>query len=149
MPQPSVAISSMATFTSNSVEETIGFARRWSERLRPNDVVALVGDLGAGKTQFVKGLLLGIESGDAATSPTFTLLHEYRGGRLPIFHFDLYRLREPAEIEEIGFADYLEDGGVTVIEWADRFPHLLPGRTRWLRFEIVDESRRRIMEEPS
>ena len=137
----------MATFTSNSVEETIAFAHSWVRTLAPNDVVALVGDLGAGKTHFVKGLLRGLESGEDATSPTFTLLHEYRGGRLPIFHFDFYRLKNRAEIEEIGFDDYLDEGGITAIEWADRFPQTLPERTRWVRFEILDEERRRIVEE--
>jgi len=134
----------MDTFTSNNVEETIAFARDWAVQLQPNDVVGLVGDLGAGKTQFVKGLLLGLEGGEEATSPTFTLVHEYRAGRLPLFHFDFYRLKERAEIEEIGFDDYLEEDGLTVIEWADRFPEVLPARTQWIRIENLDESRRRI-----
>ncbi len=137
----------MATFTSNSVAETIAFARDWARTLRPNDVVALVGDLGAGKTHFVKGLLQGVESAEEATSPTFTLVHEYRRGRLPVFHFDFYRLKERSEIDEIGFDEFLEEGGVTVIEWADRFPQVLPARTRWLRLETGGESQRIIIEE--
>ena len=137
----------MATFTSNSVEETIAFARDWAQTLRPNDVVALIGDLGAGKTHFVKGLLQGLESAEEATSPTFTLVHEYRCGRLPVFHFDFYRLKERSEIDEIGFDEYLEEGGITVIEWADRFPQVLPARTRWLRLESDGESQRIINEE--
>jgi tRNA threonylcarbamoyladenosine biosynthesis protein TsaE len=137
----------VATFTSNSVEETVDFAREWAGRLSPNDVVALVGDLGAGKTQFVKGLLLGLENCEEATSPTFTLVHEYRGGRLPVFHFDFYRLKERSEIDEIGFEEYLDEDGVTVIEWADRFPEILPPRTRWLRLKNLDESRRQISDE--
>ena len=137
----------MATFTSDSVEETIAFARDLAPTLAPNDVVGLVGDLGAGKTHFVKGLLLGLGSGEEATSPTFTLVHEYRGGRLPLFHFDFYRLRERAELEEIGFDDYLADDAITVIEWADRFPQVLPARTRWFRFQTLTESRRQISEE--
>ena len=137
----------MATFTSNSVEETIAFARDWAQNLQPNDVVALVGDLGAGKTHFVKGLLQGLGSAEEATSPTFTLVHEYRRGRLPVFHFDFYRLKERAEIDEIGFDEYLEEGGVTVIEWADRFPQVLPARTRWLRLEMGAEMERIVTEE--
>ncbi|MGB8341382.1 MAG: tRNA (adenosine(37)-N6)-threonylcarbamoyltransferase complex ATPase subunit type 1 TsaE [Chthoniobacterales bacterium] len=137
----------MATFTSNSVEETIAFARDWAQTLRPNDVVALIGDLGAGKTHFVKGLLQGLESAEEATSPTFTLVHEYRCGRLPVFHFDFYRLKERSEIDEIGFDEYLEEGGITVIEWADRFPQVLPARTRRLRLESDGESQRIINEE--
>jgi tRNA threonylcarbamoyladenosine biosynthesis protein TsaE len=137
----------MATFTSNSVEDTVAFARDWARTLRPNDVIALAGDLGAGKTHFVKGLLRGLESAEEATSPTFTLVHEYRSGRLPVFHFDFYRLKERAEIDEIGFDEYLEEGGVTVIEWADRFPQVLPTRTRWLRLETSGEAQRIITEE--
>jgi tRNA threonylcarbamoyladenosine biosynthesis protein TsaE len=138
----------MASFTSNSVEETIACARRFSEALLPNDVVALVGDLGAGKTHFVKGLLQGLGSADEVTSPTFTLIHEYRGGRLPVFHFDFYRLNQVAEIAEIGFDEYLEDGGIAVLEWADRFPQVFPERTRWLRIEAPSVSERVITEEP-
>jgi tRNA threonylcarbamoyladenosine biosynthesis protein TsaE len=137
----------MGSFISNSVEETIAFARNWSRLLQPNDVVGLSGDLGAGKTHFVKGLLAGLEGSGEATSPTFTLLHEYRGGRLPLYHFDFYRLQSRAEIEEIGFDEYLCDGGVTVVEWADRFPEVLPARTRWLRIRSRDENSREIMEE--
>ena len=116
----------MATFISNSVAETIAFARNWAKSLVPNDVVALVGDLGAGKTHFVKGLVQGLASADEVTSPTFTLLHEYRKGRLPVFHFDFFRLNQLSEIDEIGFDEYLDDGGVAVVEWADRFPQALP-----------------------
>jgi len=137
----------MATHISTSVEETINFANEWAWHLQPNDVVALIGDLGAGKTHFVKGLLQGLESTEEATSPTFTLVHEYGGGRLPVFHFDFYRLGSRAEIDELGFDDYLEDGGICVIEWADRFAQVLPKRARWLRLEIVDERCRTITEE--
>ncbi|MDQ3546135.1 MAG: tRNA (adenosine(37)-N6)-threonylcarbamoyltransferase complex ATPase subunit type 1 TsaE [Verrucomicrobiota bacterium] len=138
----------MATLTSNSVAETIAFARDWARQLLPNDVVGLVGDLGAGKTHFVKGLLEGLESVEDATSPTFTLVHEYRSGRLPVFHFDFYRLNQPAELAGIGFDDYLEEGGIAVIEWADRFAAVLPQRTRWIRLEIgADASTRTITDE--
>jgi tRNA threonylcarbamoyladenosine biosynthesis protein TsaE len=137
----------VATFTSNSVAETIAFARAWAQVLVPNDVVALVGDLGTGKTHFVKGLLQGLKSAAEVTSPTFTLIHEYRGGRLPVFHFDFYRLNRLAEIAEIGFDDYLNDGGIAVIEWADRFPQDLPERTRWVRIESPSASERTITEE--
>ena len=137
----------MATFISNSAAETIAFARDWAESLIPNDVVALVGDLGAGKTHFVRGLVQGLASIDEATSPTFTLLHEYRKGRLPVFHFDFFRLKRQSEIAEIGFDEYLDEGGVVVIEWADRFPQGLPTRTRWLRIEAVSEEKRAITEE--
>ena len=102
--------------------------------------MGLTGDLGAGKTHFVKGLLAGLEGTGEATSPTFTLLHEYRGGRLPLYHFDFYRLQSRTEIEEIGFDDYLREGGVTVIEWADRFRKSSRRGPRWLRLETRDEN---------
>ena len=137
----------MAMFISNSAAETIAFARNWAESLLPNDVVALVGDLGAGKTHFVKGLVQGLASADEVTSPTFTLLHEYREGRLPVFHFDFFRLKQLSEIDEIGFDEYLDAGGVGVVEWADRFPQAMPARTRWLRIETVSEVERAISEE--
>ena len=136
----------MDSYISNSVAETIAFAHDWARSLRPNDVVGLTGDLGAGKTHFVKGLLAGLENRAEATSPTFTLLHEYRGGLLPLYHFDFYRLQSRTEIEEIGFDEYLRDGGVTVVEWADRFPEILPARTRWVRLEAQDENSREISE---
>ena len=135
----------MASFTSNSVAETMAFARHWARQLAPNDVVGLVGDLGTGKTHFVKGLLEGLESAEDATSPTFTLVHEYRSGRLPVFHFDFYRLNQPAELAEIGFDDYLEEGGIAVIEWADRFAQMLPKRTRWIRLAVSDDASERII----
>src|SRR4029450_5090472 len=101
-PASSFRVPSMATFISNSAAETIAAAREWAESLVPNDVVALVGDLGAGKTHFVKGLVQGLASTDEATSPTFTLLHEYRKGRLPVFHFDFFLLQRQGAIDESG-----------------------------------------------
>jgi tRNA threonylcarbamoyladenosine biosynthesis protein TsaE len=136
----------MATFISRSVDETIIWARDFSKSLKPNEIIALVGDLGAGKTQLVKGLVMGLDNSQPVTSPTFTILHEYRAGRLPVFHFDFYRLRSGLEIEQIGFSDYLDQEGVTVVEWADRFPQLFPSRTRWLRVGSLSESEREITE---
>lgn len=134
-------------FTSHSAAETVAHARAWAQQLVPNDVVALCGDLGAGKTHFVKGLVAGCGSGEAVTSPTFTLLHEYRGGQRPVFHFDFYRIERPEELEQIGFDDYLHDGGVAVIEWADRFPELLPERTRWLHITTCGNDERVISDD--
>jgi tRNA threonylcarbamoyladenosine biosynthesis protein TsaE len=137
----------MASFISNSVEETIEFARHWSRSLKPNDVIALAGELGAGKTHFVKGLLEGLGGSDEVTSPTFTLIHEYRSGWLPVFHFDFYRINQPSELREIGFDDYLEENGVAVVEWGDRFPEVFPERTRWLRLSAPSALERMISEE--
>jgi tRNA threonylcarbamoyladenosine biosynthesis protein TsaE len=136
----------MATIISHSVDETVAFARDWARALQPNDVVALRGELGAGKTHFVKGLVAGCASGDVVTSPTFTLLHEYRAGRLPVFHFDFYRLLRRAELEQIGFEEYLDARGVVVAEWADRFPELFPERTRWIDLVAIKGNAREIIE---
>jgi len=137
----------MASFTSNSVEETIELARQWSRSFKPNDVIALAGDLGAGKTHFVKGVLEGLGGTDEVTSPTFTLIHEYRSGWLPVFHFDFYRINHPGELREIGFDDYLEENGIAVVEWGDRFPQVFPTRTRWIHFAAPSASERIISEE--
>lgn len=107
--------------------------------LRAGDVLALSGQLGAGKTHFCKGIVSGL-GGDPAqvTSPTFTLVHEYtRGCRLPVYHFDWYRLDSPAELLAVGWDDYLDEAdGVLLVEWADKFPDLLPPDALWWRFEI-------------
>jgi tRNA threonylcarbamoyladenosine biosynthesis protein TsaE len=115
-------------------EGTIAFGREFAAQLRAGDVLALSGDLGAGKTHFVKGLAAGLAAPVEVTSPTFTLIHEYTGGRLPLFHFDLYRLESEDELLRIGFDDYLDAGGVLAIEWADKFPALLPAHARRLHF---------------
>ena len=117
-----------------NAEATVAFGREFADRLAAGDVLALCGDLGAGKTHFVKGLALGLGSRVEVTSPTFTLIHEYAGGRLPLMHFDLYRLESEDELLRIGFDDYLDGAAALAIEWADKFPALLPPHTRWLRF---------------
>ncbi len=112
--------------------------------MAPGGVLALVGGLGAGKTRLVKGLARGIGHAGEVTSPTFSLVHEYRGGRLPVFHFDLYRLKSAEELLGIGWDEFLEEGGIVVAEWADLFPELLPPETRWLRIEVLPEGGRRV-----
>jgi tRNA threonylcarbamoyladenosine biosynthesis protein TsaE len=113
---------------------TVAFGQAFAMKVSAGDVLALTGDLGAGKTHFVKGLAAGLGASTEATSPTFTLIHEYTDGRLPLFHFDLYRLESAREVLQLGFDDYLEEGGIIVIEWADKFPELLPNETQWLHF---------------
>ena len=110
--------------------------------LKAGDVIALTGGLGAGKTHFTKGLVHGLGSDEAVTSPTFTLVHEYRTGRLPVFHFDFYRMEKESEVTAIGWDEYLEAGGVCVVEWADRFPNLLPPQTQWWALEVEGGGRR-------
>jgi tRNA threonylcarbamoyladenosine biosynthesis protein TsaE len=131
-------------FISSSPQQTVAFGRELAERARGGDVWALAGDLGAGKTHFVQGAAAGLGIGAAVTSPTFNLLHEYTGGRLPLFHFDFYRLRDAAEALALGLDEVLAAGGLTIIEWADKFPELLPHRTVWLDFEVVGDDVREI-----
>jgi tRNA threonylcarbamoyladenosine biosynthesis protein TsaE len=120
-----VAIDPM-TLTTNSQSETEAAGRELARTLQPGAVVLLAGDLGAGKTAFVRGMAegLGIAPGEV-TSPTFTLIQEYRGGRLPLYHVDLYRLKA-IEVDDLGLDDMTLEGGVTAIEWPDRLPRGFP-----------------------
>ncbi len=131
-------------FTSSDPAQTAAFGRTLATRAQPGDVWALAGDLGAGKTCFVQGAAAGLGSTAAVTSPTFNLLHEYTGGRLPLFHFDFYRLRHAGEALDLGLDEILGSGGLTIIEWADKFPGLLPAATIWLHFTAQGETVRLI-----
>ncbi len=106
-------------YISNSAEETEALGERLAACLKPGDVVAYTGDLGAGKTAFTRGLARGLGVTDRVTSPTFTIVNEYEGGRLPLFHFDLYRMESPEELFDIGWEDYLARGGVCAVEWSE------------------------------
>jgi tRNA threonylcarbamoyladenosine biosynthesis protein TsaE len=134
----------VATFISNSPDETEAFGRRFADESKGGDVIALTGGLGSGKTQFVKGLAAGLGATTAATSPTFTLIHEYFGGRLPIYHFDFFRIEDRQSAERVGLDDYLFGDGVSVVEWADRFSDLIPETARWISFETKSETQRAI-----
>jgi len=130
------------SFRAATEEEMIGAGRRFAEGLRGGEVIGLDGDLGAGKTHFCKGLVAGLGSDDAVTSPTFALVQEYRGGRLPVFHFDWYRLDSATELDRIGWDEYLDEGGIVVVEWAGKFPDFLPPTAIRLRFSIEPDSSR-------
>lgn len=132
----------MATFISNSPAETEAIARRFAEDLGAGSILALKGELGSGKTLFTQGLLVGLKSDAAVTSPTFTILHEYQGGRLPVYHFDFFRLENQESAVRLGLEDYFFGDGVSVIEWADRFPELIPEQAHWISFEIKSERQR-------
>lgn len=133
----------MASIISHSPEETSQIGRQIAVQLRAGDVLALAGDLGAGKTQFVKGVADGMGVESEVTSPTFTLIHEYPG-RLPLYHVDLYRLESEEEVLRIGIDDYMEGDGVTVIEWADKFGALMPRGVRWIHFRALEGNEREI-----
>jgi tRNA threonylcarbamoyladenosine biosynthesis protein TsaE len=127
-----------------NAEATRVVAAEFVTNLRAGNVVALVGDLGAGKTEFVKGLAAGLGSSAAVTSPTFTLIHEYRGGRLPLYHMDFYRLSSEDELDEIGFDDYLSFSGICAVEWANRFPPRIPEAAIWVTLSITENNERLI-----
>lgn len=107
-------------------------------------VIGLVGGLGAGKTHWTKGIVAGVGCGLEVTSPTFALVHEYRGGRLSVFHFDFYRMASAGEVLALGWDEYLEAGGLVIVEWADKFPELLPPDAIWLRFAVEPDQTRSV-----
>ncbi|NBI09440.1 tRNA (adenosine(37)-N6)-threonylcarbamoyltransferase complex ATPase subunit type 1 TsaE [Colidextribacter sp. OB.20] len=106
-------------FVTNSEAETEALGARLGAELAPGTVIAFTGDLGAGKTAFTRGLARGLGVPDRVTSPTFTIVNEYEGGRLPLFHFDMYRLSSSDELFDIGWEDYLARGGVCAVEWSE------------------------------
>jgi len=134
----------VATFISNSPAETEAIGRQVAERIDVGGVLALKGELGSGKTLFVKGLVAGLGSSADVTSPTFTIAHEYRGGRLPVYHFDFFRLEDSQSLARLGLDDYFFGDGVSVIEWADRFPEFIPEQARRILFEIKSDTQRTI-----
>ncbi len=128
-------------------------AHAWGMQLAPTlaagDVIALCGTLGAGKTQITRGIVAGMQSQAAVTSPTFTLVHEYVDGRLPVFHFDFYRMESAAEVIGIGWDEFLTEPGVIIVEWADMFPDLMPPPTRWFHIHAMQDGSRTVTESPS
>ena len=113
-------------FETQTEEETLKIAERFGREAERGAVYALMGDLGVGKTVFSKGFAKGLGVTETVVSPTFTILREYRSGRLPLYHFDVYRIEEPEEMQEIGYKEYFYGDGVTLVEWADQIPELLP-----------------------
>jgi len=107
-------------------EETRKFGKDLASRLKPGDVVCLIGELGTGKTTLTKAIAEGLGIDDIVTSPTFTIVHEYKSGRLPLYHFDVYRIEDEDEMYEIGVEEYFYGQGVCVVEWADRIMEIVP-----------------------
>ncbi len=130
---------------SNSVEQTESIAADLAQKLTGGEVIALEGDLGAGKTQFVRGLAKGLGGNPrAVSSPTFVLLNVYDTGRLTLFHLDAYRVHGPEDFEAIGFAELLEQNAIIAVEWPSRIAALLPARYITVRITPVGEAARRI-----
>lgn len=148
----------MATFISHSPAETESLGEQWGRDAQRGLVIALSGDLGAGKTQLVRGLARGLGVTSRVHSPTFTLVNEYSGGRLKLFHLDLYRLETPEQIHSTGIEEFLQPDGVAVIEWAERIYEVQgpkskvqsPGNpVRFVKIETLSETERRIDYEDS
>lgn len=133
------------TYITVSDEETIILGQKLGDVLTDGDVVALVGELGSGKTWFTKGLAigLGVSPDTVITSPSFTLVNEYEG-RHTFYHMDFYRLGSLSEVLSSGLEQYLHNGGVVALEWADRWPEILPEKRLWVQFAIIDDHRREI-----
>ena len=135
----------MMVFTSASPAETEAIGAALARHLVPGDVVAYRGDLGAGKTAFTRGLARGLGISEPVTSPTYTIVNEYPDGRLPLFHFDMYRLSDADELFDLGWEDYLARGGVCAVEWSENVAHALENPiTVTLERDPADENRRRI-----
>lgn len=117
-------------YRTHSESETEAVGEALATTLSPGTVIAFTGDLGAGKTAFTRGLARGLGIGERVTSPTFTIVNEYEGGRLPLFHFDMYRLESSEELFDIGWEDYLRRGGVCAVEWSEKVADALVGALR-------------------
>lgn len=143
----------MATFISHSPAETEALGEEWGRTAQRGLVIALSGDLGAGKTQLVRGLARGLGVTTRVHSPTFTLVNEYSGGRLKLFHLDLYRLETPDQIHSAGIEEFLQPDGVAVIEWAERLENgrwkVEDGKFRKVTIEVISKTERRIIYEDS
>ncbi|MBQ1484235.1 MAG: tRNA (adenosine(37)-N6)-threonylcarbamoyltransferase complex ATPase subunit type 1 TsaE [Firmicutes bacterium] len=126
-------------------EETERFGLELAGELKAGDVIALTGDLGAGKTTLAKSIAKGLGVRENVTSPTFTIVCEYMSGRLPLFHFDLYRIGSEEEAFEAGLEEYFSRGGVSVIEWAERVPGLIPDDARVIVLEYGEKEDERIL----
>ncbi len=134
----------MKKLISNNKEETIKFAKEFALTLKNGDIIALIGDLGSGKTVFTKGIAEGLGIKDLITSPTFTILNEYNINNVSLYHFDLYRISNIDELEAIGFFDFIYSEGISIIEWAERCLEELPDYAYIVKLKYLDENKREI-----
>ena len=129
----------MMQITTHSADETQALGQKLASRLAPGDVIAYFGDLGAGKTAFTRGLAQGLGITDPVTSPIYTIVNEYLSGRIPLFHFDMYRLSSSDELFDIGWEDYLSRGGVCAVEWSENVEDALQDAIRVTIEKDADE----------
>lgn len=134
----------MIHYRCNSVDETIDLGKNLASLMQANDCVVLSGDLGAGKTQFAKGVAAGLGVDDEITSPTFNILLEHVGDELPLLHFDVYRLDEEEDLEDIDFFGLLESGGISLVEWGDKFAQAMPDERVDINIYVEDDESRKI-----
>ena len=134
----------MEVFMSDSPLRTEKIAATFAERLKGGEVVAFRGDLGMGKTCFTRGLAAGLGYSGEVTSPTFALINEYIGGRIPLYHFDMYRVSSWEELYSSGFFEYIEEGGIVAAEWSENIENALPDNTWYIEFELISENSRKI-----
>jgi tRNA threonylcarbamoyladenosine biosynthesis protein TsaE len=140
----------MEILISKSEDETIKLGTEFAKKLTPGNLVAMYGDLGSGKTHFIKGICKAFDVKEVVNSPTFTIVNEYHGTvpgstePLSIFHIDLYRLKNMEEIFGIGFDEYLESGGICLVEWADKLDGIIPDERFDVRLSVVDATTREI-----
>lgn len=139
----------MISVTTHSPEETQQFAQRLALTLKAGDIICFKGSMGAGKTTFTRGLAKGLGITDDVSSPTFALVHEYSGGRLPLAHFDMYRVNSEQALESTGFYDYIDAGGVLVVEWSENVERFLPRKHIAVTITMPDEHSRAITVERS
>ena len=133
-------------FITNTPRETEDLAKKLANVLKPGTVIAYRGDLGAGKTAFTRGLARGLGITDPVTSPTYTIVNEYLGGRLPLFHFDMYRLASADDLWDIGWEDYLDRNGICAVEWSENVEEALEGAISVTIEKTGEESRRTTIE---
>ena len=129
-------------YTTNSPEQTEEIGAALAKILTPGTVIAYRGDLGAGKTAFTRGLARGLGCGEIVTSPTYTIVNEYLSGRLPLFHFDMYRLGSADDLWDIGWEDYLERGGICAVEWSENVDDAMEGSLRICIEKVTDTERK-------
>ena len=131
-------------YISNSPQDTEKIAQEFAKELKGGEVIAFTGNLGMGKTCFTRGLAKGLGFKGEVTSPTFALVNEYRGGRLDVFHFDMYRVGDWDDLYSTGYFEYLDEDGVVVIEWSENIASALDNETIYINIEVIGESSRRI-----
>lgn len=128
----------------HGTQETEAFGRKLGEEAQPGEILALIGDLGTGKTTLSKSIAKGLGVTEDITSPTFNIVNEYHSGRLPLYHFDVYRLDSGADLMNIGAEEYFDAGGLCIIEWADRVAEILPDDTRVIFLEYGEQEGERL-----